>query len=165
MKKRYYAIIFVLLIYNYDWLFLIYDFCFNKPASTLKETVHYKFLERNFTVKSDGSYAVVEKIQGVMKKKVSENFFYEMRYVNNQNDIKILEAKSIVDGEEYIIERKLFLKNKFSSNKTKEDYFAWLKISKKYPIYGINKYLSSVIISIKSKDRILILFNPHILQS
>ena len=103
MKKRYYAIIFVLLIYNYDWLFLIYDFCFNKPASTLKETVHYKFLERNFTVKSDGSYAVVEKIQGVMKKNVSENFFYEMRYVNNQNDIKILEAKSIVDGEEYII--------------------------------------------------------------
>ena len=42
-----------------------------------------------------------------------------------------------------IIERKLFLKNKFSANKTKEDYVAWLKISKKYPIYGINKYLSS----------------------
>ncbi len=42
-----------------------------------------------------------------------------------------------------MIERKLFLKNKFSSNKTKEDYVAWLKISKKTPIYGINKYLSS----------------------
>ena len=40
-----------------------------------------------------------------------------------------------------IIEKKLFLKNKFSSNITKEDYAAWLKISKKIPIYGLDKYL------------------------
>lgn len=40
-----------------------------------------------------------------------------------------------------IIEKKLFLKNKFTLNKTKEDYASWLKISKKVPIYGLNKHL------------------------
>lgn len=40
-----------------------------------------------------------------------------------------------------IIEKNLFLKNKFSKNKTKEDYAAWLKISKKMNIYGLNKDL------------------------
>lgn len=40
-----------------------------------------------------------------------------------------------------IIEKDLLLKNLFSSNKTKEDYVVWLKISKKIPIYGLNKNL------------------------
>ena len=40
-----------------------------------------------------------------------------------------------------MIEKKLFLRNKFTSNKTKEDYALWLKISKKLPIYGFNKNL------------------------
>ena len=40
-----------------------------------------------------------------------------------------------------IIEKNLFLKNKFTLNKTKEDYASWLKISKKMPIYGLNKHL------------------------
>tara|TARA_B100001057_G_C22865679_1_gene956395 strand:+ start:4462 stop:5220 length:759 start_codon:yes stop_codon:yes gene_type:complete len=40
-----------------------------------------------------------------------------------------------------MIERNLFLKNKFTSNKTKEDYASWLKIAKKMPIYGLNKHL------------------------
>ena len=42
-----------------------------------------------------------------------------------------------------IIKKKLFLKYKFSSNKTKEDYSLWLKLSKKKNIYGLNKELSS----------------------
>jgi teichuronic acid biosynthesis glycosyltransferase TuaG len=42
-----------------------------------------------------------------------------------------------------IIKKKLFLKYKFSSNKTKEDYSLWLKLSKKKNIYGLNKELAS----------------------
>ena len=37
--------------------------------------------------------------------------------------------------------KKNFFKNKFTSNKTKEDYALWLKIAKKMPIYGLNKQL------------------------
>lgn len=40
-----------------------------------------------------------------------------------------------------MIEKNFFLKNKFSSNKTKEDYASWLKIAKKIPIYGLNEHL------------------------
>ena len=40
-----------------------------------------------------------------------------------------------------VIEKDLFLKNKFTSNKTKEDYASWLKIAKKIDIYGLNKHL------------------------
>ena len=40
-----------------------------------------------------------------------------------------------------MIEKDLFLKNKFTSNKTKEDYASWLKIAKKMDIYGLNKPL------------------------
>ena len=42
-----------------------------------------------------------------------------------------------------IIKKKLFLKYKFSSNKTKEDYSLWLKFSRKNSIYGLNKELTS----------------------
>ena len=40
-----------------------------------------------------------------------------------------------------MIEKNLFLRNKFTSNKTKEDYASWLKIAKKMDIYGLNKPL------------------------
>tara|TARA_B100000963_G_C22589185_1_gene654638 strand:- start:36 stop:794 length:759 start_codon:yes stop_codon:yes gene_type:complete len=40
-----------------------------------------------------------------------------------------------------MIEKNLFLKNKFTSNKTKEDYASWLKIAKKIDIYGLNEHL------------------------
>lgn len=40
-----------------------------------------------------------------------------------------------------IIEKKLFLKNKFTSNNTKEDYASWLRISRNIPIFGLNKHL------------------------
>ena len=41
-----------------------------------------------------------------------------------------------------MIEKNLFLKTKFTSNTTKEDYASWLKIAKKMDIYGLNKHLS-----------------------
>ncbi len=89
-------------------------------------------------------------------KKLKLKFSHTSYFVIDQNN-KVIgrrKAKSIqfyqdllnscdIGLSSVMIERKLFLKNKFSANKTKEDYVAWLKISKKYPIYGINKYLSS----------------------
>ena len=42
-----------------------------------------------------------------------------------------------------MIKKSLFLKYGFSSNRTKEDYSLWLKISKKVDIYGYNRSLTS----------------------
>ena len=42
-----------------------------------------------------------------------------------------------------IIKKDLFLKYKFSSNRTKEDYSLWLRLSRKYTIYGYNRALTS----------------------
>ena len=43
-----------------------------------------------------------------------------------------------------VAKKKVFIKNKFTSLKTKEDYLLWLKLLKKRKyIFGINKYLSS----------------------
>jgi teichuronic acid biosynthesis glycosyltransferase TuaG len=89
-------------------------------------------------------------------KKLKLKFSHTSYFIIDEYDKKIgfREAKFLQSYDDLLnscdiglssvmIERKLFLKNKFSSNITKEDYFAWLKISKKYPIYGINKYLTS----------------------
>lgn len=87
-------------------------------------------------------------------KKLNIKISHTSYYIINENN-KIVEKRKAKLSQTYndllnscdiglssvIIEKKLFLKNKFSSNKTKEDYAAWLKISKKIPIYGIKKYL------------------------
>ena len=87
-------------------------------------------------------------------KKLNIKISHTSYYIVNENN-KIVERRKAKLSQTYndllnscdiglssvIIEKKLFLKNKFSSNKTKEDYAAWLKISKKIPIYGIKKYL------------------------
>ena len=87
-------------------------------------------------------------------KKLNIKISHTSYYIINENN-KIIEKRKAKLSQTYndllnscdiglssvIIEKKLFLKNKFSSNKTKEDYAAWLKISKKIPIFGIKKYL------------------------
>ena len=86
-------------------------------------------------------------------KKLNIKISHTSYFIINENN-KIVERRKAKLSQNYndllnscdiglssvIIEKKLFLKNKFSSN-TKEDYAAWLKISKKIPIYGIKKYL------------------------
>jgi teichuronic acid biosynthesis glycosyltransferase TuaG len=42
-----------------------------------------------------------------------------------------------------MIDAKIKNELKFSNLKTKEDYVLWLKLSKKYPIFGINKFYSN----------------------
>ena len=87
-------------------------------------------------------------------KKLNIKISHTSYYIINENN-KIIEKRKAKLSQTYndllnscdiglssvIIEKNLFLKNKFSSNKTKEDYAAWLKISKKIPIFGIKKYL------------------------
>ena len=87
-------------------------------------------------------------------KKLNIKISHTSYYIINENN-KIIEKRKAKLSQTYndllnscdiglssvIIEKKLFLKNKFSSNKTKEAYAAWLKISKKIPIFGIKKYL------------------------
>ncbi len=41
-----------------------------------------------------------------------------------------------------MIKKEILNKNKFANLITKEDYSLWLKLSKKYPIYGINAHLA-----------------------
>ena len=75
-------------------------------------------------------------------------------YIINENNIKIgsqiakykqtyydLLNSCDIGLSSLMIEKNLFLKNKFTSNKTKEDYASWLKIAKKMDIYGLNKHL------------------------
>ena len=75
-------------------------------------------------------------------------------YIINENNIKIgsqiakykqtyydLLNSCDIGLSSLMIEKNLFLKNKFTSNKTKEDYASWLKIAKKMDIYGLDKHL------------------------
>ena len=75
-------------------------------------------------------------------------------YIIDENDVKIgsqiakykqtyqnLLNSCDIGLSSLMIEKNLFLRNKFTSNKTKEDYASWLKIAKKMDIYGLNKPL------------------------
>tara|TARA_B100000989_G_scaffold237821_1_gene184728 strand:- start:2037 stop:2795 length:759 start_codon:yes stop_codon:yes gene_type:complete len=75
-------------------------------------------------------------------------------YIINENNIKIgsqiakykqtyydLLNSCDIGLSSLMIEKNFFLKNKFTSNKTKEDYASWLKIAKKMDIYGLDKQL------------------------
>ena len=98
-----------------------------------------------------------EKLNTQLKfmKKKKYNISHTSYSIIDSNGIKIsrrkakkkLNYKDLLDScdiglSTVIINKNLFLKNKFSSNKTKEDYSMWLKISKKNIIYGINKDLT-----------------------
>ena len=86
------------------------------------------------------------------KKKVTIS--HTSYYIIDENDVKIgsqiakykqtyfdLLNSCDIGLSSLMIEKSLFLKNKFTSNKTKEDYASWLKIAKKIDIYGLDKHL------------------------
>ena len=86
--------------------------------------------EQNLKI-SHTSYLIINEKKKIIGKRPAK---YKQTYLSLINSCDI--GLSTV-----LIEKKLFLKNQFSLNKTKEDYATWLKISKKIPIYGLNKYL------------------------
>tara|TARA_B100000900_G_scaffold413879_2_gene438934 strand:- start:707 stop:1459 length:753 start_codon:yes stop_codon:yes gene_type:complete len=89
------------------------------------------FMEK-FNLKiSHTSYFIIDK----NNKKIGS------RIAKNKQTYKDLLNSCDIGLSSVVIEKKLFLRNKFTSNKTKEDYALWLKISKKLPIYGFNKNL------------------------
>ena len=74
---------------------------------------------------------------------INENDFcigkmYVKKYLNYNDFIKSCDiALSSV-----MIEKKILGKKIFANLKTKEDYYLWLQLSKKYKFYGINKFLT-----------------------
>jgi len=86
--------------------------------------------ERNLKI-SHTSYLIIDEKKKIIGKRYAKD---EQTYFSLINSCDI--GLSTV-----LIEKKLFLNNQFSTNKTKEDYATWLKISKKIPIYGLNEYL------------------------
>jgi teichuronic acid biosynthesis glycosyltransferase TuaG len=89
-----------------------------------------------------------------MKKKKIKISFTGYTIVNKQNSIigkrstkPILDYNNLLNScdiglSTVMIEKDLFKKYYFSKNRTKEDYSLWLRISKKYNIYGLNKNLT-----------------------
>ena len=95
----------------------------------LKEQL--KFMKKNRALISHTSYSIVDE-KGI---KISDRV--AKKNLNYQDLIRSCD----IGLSTVIINKKLFLENKFSSNKTKEDYSLWLKISKKNKIFGLNKNL------------------------
>lgn len=89
------------------------------------------FMEKYNLKISHTSYFIIDK----NNKKIGS------RIAKNKQTYKDLLNSCDIGLSSVVIEKKLFLKNKFTSNKTKEDYALWLKIAKKMPIYGLNKQL------------------------
>ena len=90
------------------------------------------FMEKFKINISHTSYSIINKDNKFLSKRKAKK---KLVYKNLLNSCDI--GLSTV-----ILKKKLFNKYKFSSNKTKEDYSLWLKISKKEAIYGLNEYLT-----------------------
>ena len=90
------------------------------------------FMEKLKINISHTSYSVINKDNKFLSKRKAKK---KLVYKNLLNSCDI--GLSTV-----ILKKNLFNKYKFSSNKTKEDYSLWLKISKKEAIYGLNEYLT-----------------------
>lgn len=96
-----------------------------------KIKLQLNFMNNNNLKISHTSYSIIDKnkkIIGYRKAKFKQGYSDLLRSCD-------------IGLSSVIVEKKLFLKNQFSSNKTKEDYVAWLNISKKVPIFGIDKNL------------------------
>ena len=91
------------------------------------------FMEKRKIDISHTSYFIINEMNELLSIRKAKK---ELNYHNLLNSCDI--GLSTV-----IIKKKLFLKYKFSSNKTKEDYSLWLKLSRKNSIYGIDKEFSS----------------------
>ena len=91
------------------------------------------FMKKNKLDISHTAYSIINDKSKIVSYRVARN---KSSYSNLLNSCDI--GLSTV-----IIKKKLFLKYKFSSNKTKEDYSLWLKLSRKNSIYGLDKELSS----------------------
>ena len=90
-----------------------------------------KFMKNNKLKISHTSYSIInEKGQKLSKRDIK----YKLSY-------KDLIKSCDIGLSTVIISKKLFLQHRFSTNKTKEDYSLWLRISKKNNIYGLRKEL------------------------
>ena len=91
------------------------------------------FMKKNKLDISHTAYSIINDKSKIVSYRVARN---KLSYSN-------LLTSCDIGLSTVIIKKKLFLKYKFSSNKTKEDYSLWLKLSRKKNIYGLNKELAS----------------------
>ena len=96
-----------------------------------KLKLQLEFMKKNNLKISHTSYNIIDKNKKIVGQRIA-------KYKQNYQDLL---SSCDIGLSSVIIEKKLLLKNKFTSNKTKEDYAVWLKISKKENIYGLNKNL------------------------
>ena len=89
------------------------------------------FMKKRKITISHTSYYIIDENNSKIGSQIAK---YKQTYHNLLNSCDI-------GLSSLMIEKNLFLKNKFTSNKTKEDYASWLKIAKKMDIYGLNKHL------------------------
>ena len=71
---------------------------------------------------------------------------YQNKIIGKRNAKKELKFKQLLNScdiglSTVVLNKKILNKLKFPNIKTKEDFVLWLKISLKYEIIGINKYL------------------------
>ena len=84
------------------------------------------FMKKNKLDISHTAYSIINDKSKIVSYRVARN---KLSYSN-------LLTSCDIGLSTVIIKKKLFLKYKFSSNKTKEDYSLWLKLSRKKNIYG-----------------------------
>ena len=97
-----------------------------------KISAQIKFMKENKFDLSHTSYSIINEHGNLISKRIALKKLY-------YNDL----LKSCDIGlSTVMIDRRKFLKYKFSKNKTKEDYSLWLKLSKKKFISGLNKNLT-----------------------
>jgi teichuronic acid biosynthesis glycosyltransferase TuaG len=91
------------------------------------------FMQKNKLDISHTRYSIIDE----------KNKIISYRSIKNKTSYNDLLNSCDIGLSTVIIKKKLFLKHRFSSNKTKEDYSLWLKVAKKIDIYGYNLTLTS----------------------
>ena len=92
----------------------------------------YEFMKKNKIYFSHTSYEIVD------------NYDHKLRKMNIKENLSFNDLIKSCDIclSSVMIKKNILNNNKFSSQKTKEDYYLWLQLSKKNNIYGIKKFLT-----------------------
>ena len=97
-----------------------------------KLKLQHDFMKKNKLLYTHTSYAILNSRKKIIGKMIAK---YQLNYNDLLKTCDIGLSTVMIDSK---IKHKIY----FPDIRTKEDYCAWLKISKTVPIYGLNKILS-----------------------
>jgi teichuronic acid biosynthesis glycosyltransferase TuaG len=100
---------------------------------TNKLNFQVNFMRKNKAIFSHTNYFIID----INNKKIGSQLAPVKIYYND------LLKSCDIGLSTVMIDAKIKNELKFSNLKTKEDYVLWLKLSKKYPIFGINKFYTN----------------------